>query len=70
MLEFIPDRPALCHDQSCTVDLVVRITPPPLPREQGQRARINLALVLDRSGSMQGEKMELTRKAAALAIKS
>lgn len=70
MLEFIPDRAALCHDQSCTVDLIVRITPPPLPKERAERARINLALVLDRSGSMQGEKMELTRKAAALAIKS
>ncbi|MBN9414924.1 hypothetical protein ABS71_09555 [bacterium SCN 62-11] len=71
MLEFIPDRAAFCHDQKCTVDVIVRITPPAPPdQEERPRVPINLALVLDRSGSMQGEKMELTRKAAALAIKS
>lgn len=71
MLEFIPDRAAFCHDQKCTVDVIVRITPPTPPdHEKRPRVPINLALVIDRSGSMQGEKMELTRKAAALAIKS
>lgn len=49
----------------------MRITPPAPPEEGNQeRVPINLTLVIDRSGSMQGEKMELTRKAAALAIKS
>ncbi|MFN8607231.1 MAG: VWA domain-containing protein [Vulcanimicrobiota bacterium] len=71
MLEFIPDRPAFCHDQKCTVDLLVRITPPAAAQtEEQSRVPINLALVIDRSGSMQGEKMDLTRQAAALAIKS
>jgi len=71
MLEFIPDRAAFCHDQKCTVDVIVRITPPAPPGDgERERVPINLALVIDRSGSMQGEKMDLTRKAAALAIKS
>jgi Ca-activated chloride channel family protein len=71
MLEFIPDRAAFCHDQNCTVDVIVRITPPAPPSDgKCERVPINLALVIDRSGSMQGEKMDLTRKAAALAIKS
>ncbi|MBS2040240.1 VWA domain-containing protein [bacterium] len=71
MLEFIPDRPAFSNDQHSTVDVVVRINPPAAPqRSQRERVPLNLALVIDRSGSMQGEKMDLTRKAAALAIKS
>jgi Ca-activated chloride channel family protein len=69
MLEFFPDRPALCHDKPCTMDLLVRITPP-RPEGRQERPPINLSLVVDRSGSMQGEKIELTRKAAALAVKS
>jgi len=69
MLEFIADRPALCHDRECTVDLLVRILAP-RPQQKTERPGINLALVLDRSGSMQGEKIELTRRAAALTVKA
>lgn len=70
MLEFIPDRPALCHDKACTVDLLVRIIPPRRPEEERPRPGINLSLVVDRSGSMQGEKIALTRKAMAWAVQS
>lgn len=70
MLEFIPDRPAFCSDQKCTVDVMVRITPHAPGQREHPRVPINLALVIDRSGSMQGEKMDLTRQAAALAIRS
>ncbi|MCE7870216.1 VWA domain-containing protein [bacterium CPR1] len=68
MLKLIPDRNALATDQPCTVDLLIRIEPPS-PVSQG-RTLLNLALVLDRSGSMAGAKLELTRQAAALAVKS
>lgn len=68
MLELIPDRKGLASDQPCTVDLLVRIQPP-MPTSQG-RTLLNLTLVLDRSGSMAGPKLELTRQAAALAVQS
>lgn len=67
MLELICDRPALCHDSETTLDLLVRITPPAPPRGQ-ERPDINLSLVLDRSGSMAGKKLEMTCAAASLAV--
>lgn len=68
MLEFIPDRPALCHDRECTPDILVRITPPRPVREQ-PRPTIHLTLCIDRSGSMQGPKIDLARRAAQMAMR-
>lgn len=69
MLHLIPDRPGVCLDSETTMDLLVRITPP-RPARAEQRPELNLSLVLDRSGSMQGEKIEMTRKAAGMAVHS
>jgi Ca-activated chloride channel family protein len=69
MIELIPDRMAVCQDQSSTVDLLIRITPPPRPPAT-QRPNLNLTLALDRSGSMEGPKMSLTRQAAAQVVHS
>ncbi len=65
MIELIPDRPALCLDQDCSLDLLIRITPP-LPECDRERLPLNLALVIDRSGSMAGQRISLAKEAAKL----
>lgn len=68
-IELIASRPAVCTDEAVSLDVLVRITPPK-PEVHFQRPPINLALVLDRSGSMAGaKKMPYAREAAAFAIK-
>ncbi len=69
MVELIPDRNGLAQDEGCVVDLLVRIRPPQTIRGD-DRPDLNLTLVLDRSGSMEGVKLELTRQAAGLAVRS
>jgi Ca-activated chloride channel homolog len=68
-IELIPSRRAVCSDESVMLDVLVRITPPQ-PEIHFPRAPLNLALVLDRSGSMaEGRKMSFAREAATFAVK-
>jgi Ca-activated chloride channel family protein len=68
-IELIPARQAVCSDATVVLDVLVRITPP-RPEVHFPRAPLNLALVLDRSGSMaEGRKMAFAREAAAFAVK-
>ena len=67
-IELIPARPAVCSDATVVLDVLVRITPPQ-PEVHFPRPPLNLALVLDRSGSMaQAKKMPFAREAAAFAV--
>ena len=49
-----------------TVDLLVRITPPDV--EKRARPQLNIGIVLDRSGSMGGEKIANAREASRFCI--
>jgi Ca-activated chloride channel family protein len=68
-IELIPVRHAACSDAEIALVVLVRITPP-LPDVHFPRSPLNIAIVLDRSGSMsEGKKMRFAREAAAFAVK-
>lgn len=67
IIESIPERAKFAADREQTVDFLIRISPPTVADGQ-KRPRLNLSLVLDRSGSMEGEKMARARQAAAFCV--
>lgn len=67
-VEFLTERAQLIAGREQTVDVLVRITPPNIDTGASRRPMLNLSLVLDRSGSMEGEKMSRAREATCYAI--
>ena len=64
-LRFRPLRPAVASDAATELDLLITITPPTAAADPlSQPQVLNLALAIDRSGSMNGSKLSYARKAA------
>lgn len=66
-IEVITERPLLVAGREQTADILIRITPPEV-ETRSKRPHMNLSLVLDRSGSMEGEKIVHARQAACYCI--
>lgn len=67
-IEFLTERAKLLAGREQTVDVLIRITPPEVDSGISARPKLNLSLVLDRSGSMSGEKMLRAREATAYCV--
>jgi len=67
-IEVIPEKSKSVGGKEQTIDVLVRIIPPEAEIDEAIRPKLNIALALDRSGSMQGEKMSQAREAAKYCI--
>jgi Ca-activated chloride channel family protein len=67
LVQFICLKDAISSDTVTNLDVIVRITVPEIQTNR-QRPPLNLGLVIDRSGSMQGDKIKYARQAAIYAV--
>jgi Ca-activated chloride channel family protein len=61
-------RPALLSGFDNTVDLLVRLQASAAPQSTSERSPLNLAIVLDRSGSMEGRPVQEAKRCAGMIV--
>ncbi|MDY6940012.1 MAG: macro domain-containing protein [Cyanobacteriota bacterium] len=66
-IKLVPLRDAIGTDTATTQDVLLEIIPPQ-PDGDRERPPLNLGVVIDRSGSMQGAKIQYARQAASYAV--
>lgn len=66
-IELIPLREAISRGDTTLLDVLIRVIPPEAELT-ADRPPLNVGLVIDRSGSMKGEKLDYARKAAVYAV--
>jgi Ca-activated chloride channel homolog len=69
-IELITEKPKLAAERQQTINLLVRINPPELSQNEAKRPKLNLSIVLDRSGSMGGDKIVRAREAAKYCVEN
>jgi Ca-activated chloride channel family protein len=63
-----PRRAALLSGFDNTVDLLMRLQAPAAPLSASERSPLNLAIVLDRSGSMSGQPLDEAKRCAGMIV--
>ncbi|ANV85841.1 hypothetical protein AWQ21_15020 (plasmid) [Picosynechococcus sp. PCC 7003] len=67
-ITLIPMHGAIAKDRSVTLDVLIKIEPPTVEIDENARPPLNLGFVLDKSGSMHGDKLDYAKQAIAYAI--
>ncbi len=67
-ISLIPMHGAIAKERSVTLDVLIKIEPPMVEIDENARPPLNLGFVLDKSGSMHGDKLDYAKQAIAYAI--